>query len=160
MQGRVCQAAALDVRIAVEREADYFAAYLLAPEEAIAFHLGRNRNWRGERTLLGWAEVIALEQMLGVSHRAMLIRLRETGWLSADEETQMREGVVRQAAGLGYGTELYRPTREKAILSDYAEKAQRALEMGLISPGRYGELLLEAGLADVVYGLEEAEADE
>ncbi|MEW6183587.1 MAG: ImmA/IrrE family metallo-endopeptidase [Bacillota bacterium] len=147
---RVCSAGNFDPRNAGERDADYFAAYLLAPDEAI--------EWQIERRTGGLPvdlpDIIALEQYFGISHQAMLIRLVETGHLSEKEKEQWGEGVIEAAKQLGYDTNLYMHTNEEVVLSDYAEKAMFALKRGLISAGRYEELLLEAGYADLVYGEE------
>lgn len=150
LTGRVCTAGNFDPRNASERNADYFAAYFLVPDEAIEWQVERRTGGRS----IDLPDVIALEQYFGVSHQAMLIRLVETGHLSEKEREQWSEGIIEAAEQLGYDPKLYIPTNEEVVLSDYAEKAMLALKRGLISTGRYEELLLEAGYADLVYGEE------
>lgn len=155
LKTRVCTAAQFNTRNVLEQEADYFAAYLLAPDEAINFFLGKRFNWIHKK--LSLSNVIAVEQYFGISHHAMLIRLLQTGWIDEQAAEQYRENVVRNAKELGYNTDLYRPTFEKKVTSDYVEKAKLALDRNLITKGKYEELLLEAGFGDLIFGVEEDE---
>jgi hypothetical protein len=50
------------------------------------------------------------------------------------------------------------PTNDKAIISDYAEKAVEALQKNLITESRYEEILADADLLESVMGIAE-EAD-
>ncbi|MCL6448437.1 MAG: ImmA/IrrE family metallo-endopeptidase [Armatimonadetes bacterium] len=154
---KICRAGEFDSNDSNEREADYFAAYFLAPDEALEFQV--ERRLKGKRRALNIADAIALEQMFGMSHQAMLIRLKEAGYIHAEEEEHMRSRVLTQALQLGYSPDLYLPSNENAIISNYAEKAKEALDKGLISQGRYEELLLEAGLEELVFGLTEREEE-
>ncbi|OIQ59767.1 hypothetical protein MOTE_10230 [Moorella thermoacetica] len=149
MVGRACKVMNFNSKSQTEREADLYAAYFLAPDEAIKRYLTKHG------TSMDIAAVIFLEQFLGLSHQAMLIRLQELGVIDSAMSERMSKGVVRTAKELGYNTDLYRPTNDRIIISDYAEKAKRALEQGLISFGRYEELLIEAGLEDIIYGGED-----
>ena len=44
------------------------------------------------------------------------------------------------------------PTNDTTIISDYAEKAQEALQKNLITEARYEEILVDADLQDEVIG--------
>lgn len=153
---RVCSVALPGQRDRVEREADLFAAYFFMPDEALESFLAKRKKAPGQLEMI---DVIALEQAYGMSHEAALIRLEETGWLDSDSVKAMKDGVRRSARELGYSDQLYRPTGETSFQSDYAAKAALALKRGLISEGRYEELLLEAGLEDLLYGDEEGEIE-
>ena len=133
-----------------EREADYFAVNLLLPAGGIALRLHK----RGRKDV-SLEDVIDLEQYYGASHQAALIRLKHLGYLTQKQVEAMGDGVIAMARRLGYRPDLYLPTREDRIDSGYAEKAKRALDQGLITEGRYEQLLLEAGYADLLYGGEE-----
>lgn len=155
MSRRVCEAGLFDQDNASEREADYFAANVLLPVNGVKLRL--HKRVRKEITL---DDVIDLEQHYGTSHLATLIRLRNLGLLTQKQIEAMGNGVQATARILGYRCDLYLPTREDRIDSSYAEKAKHALDQGLISEGRYEQLLLEVGYADLLYGGEEGGTNE
>ena len=105
-------------------------------------------------------DALDLGQHFGVSHAAMLFRLRQLGFLTAGQAGQMRSDVIATARIIGCDTNLYRATNEDRVYSSYAEKAKRALDEGLITNGKYEQLLLEAGFADLLYGQEEVDGRE
>ncbi|NSW84661.1 MAG: ImmA/IrrE family metallo-endopeptidase [Syntrophothermus sp.] len=151
---KVCKVMEFDPRNPNEREADLFAAYFLVPDEALEWQL--ERRLRGRQRHLSITDVIALEQLFWVSHREMLIRLEEIGYLNQKQREEMAAGIIETARRLGYDTSLYKPTNESVVLSDLPEKATLALERELISSGRYEEILLEAGYPELIYGEGEA----
>lgn len=153
LKNRVCVAGQFSPKNILEQEADYFAAYLLAPDEAINYFLGRRFNWKPKK--LSLSDIIATEQYFSMSHHAMLIRLVQTGRIGEQEAEQFKDNIIRNARELGYDTALYRPTLERRVVSDYVEKARIALEHGLITEGKFNELLLEAGLGDLLFSEEE-----
>ena len=70
----------------------------------------------------------------------------------------MRNNVISNALALGYDDTLYRPLPEgmdRKTYGRYIKRAEELLQRGLISAGKYEELLLEAFRADLVYGLDE-----
>lgn len=153
----MCFAGKSEQENAREREADRFAADLLMPTDGITASL--LKRTRGEREIT-IDDVVHLEQKFGVSRMAMLVRLRQLNMFTEREFVDMKERqVIRTAKILGYSTALYQATREETVFSSYAEKAKTAHELGHISEGRYRQLLLEAGLADLLYG-EEVETTE
>lgn len=140
-----------------EREADHFAANFLLPAEALMERLYKRRH--GNEGPLSLEDVIDLGQYFYVSHQAMLIRLNMLGLLSNTQAEKLKGNVMSTARLLGFGLELYKPTNEDRLLSSYAEKAKLALDRGLITEGKYEQLLLEAGYADLLYGVEEVDYD-
>lgn len=151
---RACAAGLFNQDNPSEREADYFAANLLMPAGGIALRLHK----RGCKDV-NLEDAIDLEQYYGTSHQAALIRLRHLGYLTPKQVEAMGHGVIAMARKLGYRPDLYQPTREDRIDSGYAAKAKRVLDQGLITEGRYEQLLLEAGYADLLYGGEEEGSD-
>lgn len=136
----------------VEREADAFASYFLMPPASLQMKLD---SLRTPSQPLSMRDVIRLEQYFRVSHQAMLLRLREDGYLTADECAGMQTGVKQAAEVMGYPTALYMPTPEAeqyATYGSYLAQAESALKRELISEGKYEELLLSAFRADLVYG--------
>ncbi|UYZ22024.1 ImmA/IrrE family metallo-endopeptidase [Mesobacillus jeotgali] len=149
LNGRACKVGQFDERSPSEFKADMFAANLLAPDEAVLFQINRMES---NITNLNINDVIELGQHFNISHHAMLNRLKQMQILSNHRAQELKPGVIKQALKIGKDISLYLPTNEKKIISDYAEKALVALEKGLISDAKYEELLLEAGLADVLFG--------
>ncbi len=75
----------------------------------------------------------------------------------------MRTGIIASARRLGYDDELYTPTSEDkqyATLGKYIKLVERLKEEGLISYGKYEELLLNGFRGDIVYGLDTAGGEE
>lgn len=155
LQSRVCNTGQFSTKNALEQQADYYAAYLLAPDNAINYFLYKRFNWTNKK--LSLSNVIDLGQYLGMSHHAMLIRLLQTDWIDEQEADQFKTNIIKNARELGYDTDLYRPTNEKKIISNYAEKAKIALDHNLITTGKHNELLLEVGLGDLLFEEENAE---
>jgi Zn-dependent peptidase ImmA (M78 family) len=148
MTHRICVPGLFNQSSQNEREADYFAANLLIPAEAVSYRLQLRLNKKRKLTI---EDIIDLEQHFSVSHSAMLIRLRQLDYLTTGEMESFKPQIITKAKILGYDTALYQPTHEDRIYSTYAEKSKRALEKGLITDGKYEQLLLEAGLADLLY---------
>jgi Zn-dependent peptidase ImmA (M78 family) len=156
LPGRACSVGKFDLRSPSEYKADMFAAYLLAPDEAIYHHIHRlNQDVKN----LTYINVIELEQHFGISHQAMLKRLREMELLAPDQVDRYRSGVTDRALKSGFDISLYQATNERRIISDYAEKTLEALERNLISEGKYEELLLEGGFANILFGDEIEEGE-
>jgi len=158
MLGAACRVGVVDQPVEREAEADAFAANFLMPAEGITARvMARTAGERGPAV----EDVVHLEQHFGVSHKAMVRRLRDLGYLRANEFEQMWSLPIRQIARtLGYDTSLYGPTREDRVMSSYAEKAKTALDLDLISFGKYEQLMLEAGFADLLFEPDLAEEDE
>ncbi|MGI6517265.1 MAG: ImmA/IrrE family metallo-endopeptidase [Bacillota bacterium] len=157
MLGAACRVGVADQPTLREAEADAFAANFLMPSEGIGARvMARTGGKRG----LAVEDVVYLEQHFGVSHKAMVRRLRNLGYISADQFERMWSLPIRQTARtLGYDIVLYTPTHEDRIISSYAEKAKVALDSDLISFGKYEQLMLEAGLADLLFEPDVAEED-
>jgi len=139
----------------VEKNANAFASFFLAPPAALSAAV---KEIKKARSVLGLSDVIKLEQFFGMSRHAMLIRLMDEGELSLEDTASMRSNVISHALSLGYDDALYRPLPEhkaKMTYGRYIKRAEELLDRGLISDGKYEELLLEAFRADLVYGLDE-----
>lgn len=141
----------------IERSADMFASYFLMPPEALISISEKLLNKHHE-TQLSLIDVIHIEQHFGISHQATVIRLMHTPYLNKNKGNEMLESSVRKLAeALGYSAELYLPLpKEKryGTYGNYIHQAKALDDQGLISHGRYEELLLEAWRPDLVYGEE------
>ena len=139
-----------------EKTADQFASYLLIPQAALYESIQKIRsNGAGK---LSVKDVIALEQYFGVSRQAMLYRLQAEKELTFDEAAEMQKDVIRTAAVFGYDTSLYKPSpanNNKKSYGYYVKQAEKLLTAGIISMGKYEELLLDAFRDDIVFGDDE-----
>jgi len=132
-----------------ERVADIFATYLLMPEDAI-FHQLRLRKKLDVKLTL--ADIINLEQFFGVSRKAMCWRLEDLKLINRKQSEECCINVIQSVRSLGKNTDIYNPTNEKIVISDYAEKAREALQKNLITESRYKEILADADLLEEVMG--------
>jgi len=139
-----------------EKRADQFASYFLMPSAAL-YELIQSYK-QGKERKLSVNEIVKLEQYFGVSRQAMLIRLQEEGEISSSEAVELQQGVILSAARLGFDVSLYKPSPEhkkRCVLGHYILQAEYLLQSGIISNGKYEELLLDAFRDDIVYGDEE-----
>ncbi|MDP9751786.1 hypothetical protein [Thermoanaerobacter pentosaceus] len=82
-------------------------------------------------------------------------------WIFCNNDIlRFKKGIINEAVKYGYDTSLYLPAKEDLIVSDYVEKARILLEDGIISEGKYEELLIEAGFEDVLFGEEVQEYED
>lgn len=137
-----------------EQKADWFASFFLMPfgEEVI----------KKDGEPVSFEKVIQLEQYYRVSHQAMLYRLLNEKYIDQKQFDEYRRNVTRTAAMLGFDTSLYKPSRsekERRTYGYYIKQAQELLDNGIISDGKYDQLLLEAFRPDLVYG-DETEEEE
>jgi Zn-dependent peptidase ImmA (M78 family) len=144
----------------IEREADQFASYFLMPPDALTAAIARIKKNANDRLTVG--NIVELEQYFRVSRQAVLFRLIEENELTSQEAEPMKHGVINSARILGYDDSLYKPLspeKRRMTYGYYIQQADKILKKGLISNGKYEELLLEAFRSDLVYG-EESEGSE
>lgn len=147
-------------RDVIEREADQFASYFLAPFGALRRFVQDEPGRAGENLTI--EDVIRIEQFFGMSHQATLVRLRSEGLITQTEAEALETNVISVARRLGFSTELYRPTPgndQYRTTGSYLRLADELREKGRISSGKYEELLLDAFRADIVYGDELSEEE-
>jgi len=135
-----------------EQVAELFATLLLMPEEAIFNQLRLRKKLDVKLTL---ADIINLEQFFGVSRKAMCWRLEDLKLITREQSENCCINVIQSAMALGKNTDLYLPTNDKTIISDYAEKAREALQKNIITASRYEEILADADLLERVMGAAE-----
>ncbi|MCF0111128.1 MAG: ImmA/IrrE family metallo-endopeptidase [Erysipelotrichaceae bacterium] len=150
----ICDMSMVDTKSDSEKEADWFASYLLMPYDALLAYDEKAEEWNLER-------VIEAEQFFQISHMAMVFRLKQDGKITADEASVFQScSVSRKAASLGFGKELYIPLpveKQYFTTGEYIRKVEQLSEKDLISNGKREELLLDAFRADIVYNLDEEE---
>lgn len=146
----------IDINNVIEKEANLFASFFLAPPASLSDEIKKQKSKTGKLTLSG---VIELEQLFGLSRRAMLNRLTEEKELDDQQINSMKSNVILSATAIGYDDSLYRPTpheKQQMTYGQYIKHAGQLMERGLISEGKYEELLLEAFRFDIAYGIDEA----
>lgn len=137
----------------IEKEADQFASYFLMPPDALTDMLQKLKKENNENLTLNC--IVKLEQHFRVSRQAILFRLVDEGELTSSQADTMRQNVIYSARCLGYDDTLYKPLpAEKQYMTygNYIKQADEVFEKGLISNGKYEELLLDAFRTDLVYG--------
>lgn len=139
----------------IEKSADMFASYFLMPDAALQVLADSLTKEKREKKL-SLDDVIRIEQYFGVSHQAAVYRLMHTVFLNETTGNDfLTVAVRRRAESLGYRSDLYLPTPEgKRYMTygNYINQAEQVLEKGLVSEGKYEELLLDAFRSDLVYG--------
>ena len=139
----------------IERSADMFASYFLIPDAALQERAEQLIGKHPDKELT-LDDVIRVEQYFGVSHQAVVYRLMHTPYLSENRgNTFLCESVRNRAEALGYSSDLYRPSPEEKkymTYGNYISQAEQIIEKGLVSEGKYEELLMAAFRSDLVYG--------
>jgi len=144
-----------------EKNADAFASYFLAPNDALLSFIEKNLL-KGARRPLTLDDVVRIEQHFRMSRQATLYRLVGENLITLDFANTLKYDIIASARKLGFSDELYTPTphnRQYFTIGSYIELAERLSDSDVISNGKYEELLLDAYRADIVYNLE-AEAQE
>lgn len=139
-----------------EKNADCFASYFLAPNDALRSFIEKNLL-RGASRLMTVEDVVRIEQHFRMSRQATLYRLVGDGWLTLDFANTLKRDIITSARRLGFSDELYVPTpesRQYFTSGSYIGLAERLMGSDGISSGKYEELLLDAYRADIVYNLE------
>lgn len=143
-----------------EIDADQFASYFLMPPDAFSEMVNQIRKTSSDK--LSVKDVVRIEQYFQISRQAVLNRLIAENELTVKDAEQMRKNVISSALSQGYDDTLYRPTpkeKQYGTYGYYIQQADRVAEQGLVSNGKYEELLISAYRSDLVYG-DDAEGGE
>lgn len=131
-----------------EKEADLFASHFLLPSAALY-------NAIKEYKHISLEQVVWLEQRFGLSRQAILYRLKSEGKINSDLYNALQHDVQYSAARLGYDTQLYKATPSNCNMKttgQYIRMADKLYNRGVISTGKYEEILLDAFRDDLVFG--------
>ncbi len=138
-----------------EKNADCFASYFLAPNDALRSFIEK-KLIKGAQRPLSVEDVVRIEQHFRMSRQAILYRLVGDGYISPDFANTLKTNIIASARNIGFSDELYVPTtknRQYFTTGSYIELADRLSDCDVISNGKYEELLLDAFRADMVYNL-------
>ncbi len=139
-----------------EKIADKFASYFLMP--SVGFdNMAEKLASSNSDNKLTFGDIIRLEQYFGVSHKAAMIRLKNSAFLARNKfEAFFSNNIVYSTAErMGFSTDLYRPSAEGQSYGSfgyYITLANKLHEEEAISDGKYEELMLSAFRPDLVYG--------
>ena len=152
----VCAKDIDNVKDPQEIEADIFASYFLAPYESMTDFI--KNKLKKQKGAIGLNDVVKIEQHYGLSRQATLWRLITDGYLLKDQAATMKKNIILSAKKLGYDAKLYSPTptdKQYNTLGQYITLAEQINERGLVSTGKYEELLLDAFRSDIVFGMDD-----
>jgi len=138
-----------------EKNADAFASYFLAPNDALRSFIDKNLLKGTQRTLTV-EDIVRIEQHFRMSRQATLYRLVGESRINLDFAITLKVDIIASARKLGFSDELYIPTpenRQYFTTGSYIDLAERLSDDDVISNGKYEELLLDAYRADIVYNL-------
>jgi Zn-dependent peptidase ImmA (M78 family) len=144
-----------------EKNADVFASYFLAPNDALRSYVEHNLK-KGRERPISLEDVVRIEQYFRMSRQATLYRLVADNFITLEFANSLKINIIASARKFGFNEELYIPTsadRQYYTTGSYVELAEQLNDHELISNGKYEELLLDAYRADIVYNLG-AEAQE
>ena len=146
----------------IEKAADMFASYFLMPDTAL-IAMAQKLAEKNSNHYISINDVVRIEQFFEVSHQATVYRLLHTPYLDQrDADVLLTEPVRRRAEALGYSADLYLPSpvsKRYMTYGNYIDQAEQVFTKGLVSVGKYEELLLAAFRSDLVYGNEEEGGD-
>jgi Zn-dependent peptidase ImmA (M78 family) len=136
-----------------ERNADAFASFFLAPYEALRIFISEDIK---EDETISIEDVVRIEQHFGMSRQATLCRLQSEGFITPEMANTWKTNVKLSARKFGFDDKLYLSTpQEKQYLTtgSYITIVEQLKEKGIISQGKFAELLLDAYRSDMVYNL-------
>jgi Zn-dependent peptidase ImmA (M78 family) len=144
-----------------EKNADGFASYFLAPNDALRSYTEKNLK-KGKNRPVAPEDVVRIEQYFRMSRQATLYRLVGDGFIALEFANTLKRNIIASARKFGFNEELYISTpadRQYYTTGNYIGLAEQLNDRELISNGKYEELLLDAYRPDIVYNLE-AESQE
>jgi Zn-dependent peptidase ImmA (M78 family) len=138
----ISNAGRFDKKDKVEYEADWFAAYLLMPEEGLLSLIPKPELAKNKITL---TTIIQIEQYFACSRHALLIRLEALGLIDMARYVQFKMGVKHSAELLGYDTTLYEPGNAGLVIGDYGARAKNLFDKEVISESHFIGLMNDIG---------------
>lgn len=122
-----------------ERNANMFASALLMPQIGIIASLSKEELTSRDISI---DTALKLEQLYGVSHKSLVLRLKELQIASQASVKRLFDvSICHEAEMRGYDRTLYQSGNANLIIGDFGSKARFLYENELISEGHYIELL-------------------
>lgn len=131
----------------IEQKANCFASYFLLPYNTLKNEL--------ENKQIDINTIIELENKYGMSHQAMLYRLKLDDFIDNKLEKKLQiRNIKNKAIELGYSGKIYEKLsieKQKQTFGNYIKQVNELYKKDKISHGKYNELLLKAFREDMVY---------
>lgn len=131
----------------IEDEANTFASFFLVTYNTLADKLSKINK-------INNTDILALENSFGLSHLAMLYRLKKYGYINDAQYKEFSEiNIIETAKYYFSDTDLYTVSNGllKKTFGNYIKQAKQLKQKGIISQGAYNEFLLDAFRDDLVY---------
>ena len=138
----VSNAGKFDRKNKIEFEADWFAAFLLMPEEGLLQLIPKEELSKNKISL---PTIVKIEQYFACSRTALLLRLDGIDLIDYKKYEQYTTNVKHSAAILGYDTSLYDKGNEGLVIGDYGAKAKKLFDVGKISESHFISLMNDLG---------------
>lgn len=122
----------------IEYEADWFAAYLLMPEDCLLSLIPKNELAKNKITL---ATIVKIEQYFACSRMSLLIRLDGMNLIDFHKYDLYTRGVEQSALMFGYDNALYQKGNAGLVIGDYGAKAKKLFDDNKISESHYIDLM-------------------
>ena len=133
-----------------EQEAEKFGSFLLMPYEGLKKYMKVNdiKKWDLD-------SVIFLQQYFQISHKAVIVRLKQDGFISENEYEDLKKvTITREATQRGFGKSLYitpNPDHRRRLIGNYVRLVENASSKHLISEGKRRSLLLDGFQDDLIF---------
>ena len=129
-----------------ERSANLFATAFLMPQNGIIGKIPTNEIASKEISV---ETAIYLEQLYGVSHSTLVLRLKELKIISAKNASELHDiKVVKEASLRGFDLSLYKDGNHELVIGDFGRCARKLYDEERISEGHYIELLNMIGYGE------------
>ncbi|NQW29767.1 MAG: ImmA/IrrE family metallo-endopeptidase [Ignavibacteria bacterium] len=138
----ISNAGRFDKKDKIEYYADWFAAYLLMPEEGVLSLIPEPELSKNKITL---TTIVQIEQFFACSRQALLIRLDAMGLIDVAKYAEYKKGVKHSAEMLGYDTTLYEAGNKDLVIGDYGARAKKLYDDGVISESHFISLMHDIG---------------
>ncbi|UTA66575.1 ImmA/IrrE family metallo-endopeptidase [Emticicia sp. 21SJ11W-3] len=142
-QSRICEVGSFNKKDREEYNADVFASYFLLPEDAIRANIPDEEIIR-ESISIG--TILRIEQMFNCSRSALLVRLKELGFLVGIQAEKFEKSIKSTAVAYGYSPYLYEKSAAESVVGNYGELAHNLYEQGKISENHYYSIMTALGL--------------
>lgn len=130
-----------------EKKANWFAMFLLLPEQGIKLLIPVDEQKRDRITI---STLLKLEHNYRCSRQSLLYRLKHLKLVSEEYVEAHRTKVKQTAIEYGYDISLYEPTRKTELVGDYNVLARRLYDSGKISQAKYYSYLRDMGINKVL----------
>jgi Zn-dependent peptidase ImmA (M78 family) len=139
----VCTTGAFNKKNKVEYEADWFASFLLIPDEGVLAFIPKEEMGKNKITI---GTIVKIEQYFACSRIALLHRLNDMGLIDFESYINYTVSVKNSALAFGFDKSLYEGGNHGLVIGEYGEKAQNLFRKEVISESHYFSLMNDIGI--------------